>query len=117
MPRLNYLLQELVAFGIDEAVALQMMRMFTGGHFLYEDLDERAKNALKEFPAKDAIRLMKVLQKTTIENVMNKSAYLCGQMRMFRYGKIGNTWVKVFRIIPEFRIFRLSFHRKSASKY
>ena len=29
----------------------------------------------------------------------------------------GNTWVKVFRIIPEFRIFRLTFHRKSASKY
>ena len=27
------------------------------------------------------------------------------------------TWVKVFRIIPEFRILRLTFHRKSASKY
>ena len=27
-----------------------------------------------------------------------------------------NTWVKVFRIIPEFRILRLTFHRKSASK-
>ena len=26
-------------------------------------------------------------------------------------------WVKVFRIIPEFKIFRLTFHRKSASKY
>ena len=25
------------------------------------------------------------------------------------------TWVKVFRIIPEFRILRLTFHRKSAS--
>ena len=25
-------------------------------------------------------------------------------------------WVKVFRIIPEFRILRLTFHRKSASK-
>ena len=24
------------------------------------------------------------------------------------------TWVKVFRIIPEFRILRLTFHRKSA---
>ena len=27
-----------------------------------------------------------------------------------------NAWVKVFRIIPEFRILRLTFHRKSASK-
>ena len=26
-------------------------------------------------------------------------------------------WVKAFRIIPEFRILRLTFHRKSASKY
>ena len=28
-----------------------------------------------------------------------------------------HAWVKVFRIIPEFRIWRLTFHRKSASKY
>ena len=27
-----------------------------------------------------------------------------------------HAWVKVFRIIPEFRILRLTFHRKSASK-
>ena len=26
------------------------------------------------------------------------------------------SWMKVFRIIPEFRILRLTFHRKSASK-
>ena len=26
------------------------------------------------------------------------------------------SWVKVFRIIPEFKILRLTFHRKSASK-
>ena len=24
-----------------------------------------------------------------------------------------STWVKVFRIVPEFRILRLTFHRKS----
>ena len=28
-----------------------------------------------------------------------------------------DAWVKVFRIIPEFRILRLTFHRKSASEY
>ena len=27
-----------------------------------------------------------------------------------------HAWVKVFRIIPEFRILRLTFHRKAASK-
>ena len=29
---------------------------------------------------------------------------------------LGYTWVKVFRIVPEFRILRLTFHKKSASK-
>ena len=29
--------------------------------------------------------------------------------------KLLYTWVKVFRIIPEFRILRQTFHRKSAS--
>ena len=28
----------------------------------------------------------------------------------------GFSWMKVFRIIPEFRILRLTFHRKSAAK-
>ena len=27
-----------------------------------------------------------------------------------------SAWMKVFRIVPEFRILRLTFHRKSASK-
>ena len=27
------------------------------------------------------------------------------------------TWVKDFRIIPEFRILRMTFHRKSSSKF
>ena len=73
-----------MSFGIDEAVALQMMKMFSGGNLSYDDMDERAKIALKEFPSKDAICLLQVLQKTTMEHVVNKSAYLCGQMRLFR---------------------------------
>ena len=32
-------------------------------------------------------------------------------------GLITSTWGKVFRIIPELRILRLTFHTKSASKY
>ena len=28
-----------------------------------------------------------------------------------------STWMKVFRTIPEFRILRLTLHRKSASKF
>ena len=30
--------------------------------------------------------------------------------------KVRLAWVKVFKINPEFRILRLTFHRKSASK-
>ena len=30
-------------------------------------------------------------------------------------GQTYNAWVKVFRIFPEFRILRLTFHRKPAS--
>ena len=33
-----------------------------------------------------------------------------------RYSDETIAWVKVFRINPEFRILRLTFHRKSASK-
>ena len=36
--------------------------------------------------------------------------------RVGRTGRAGNSWIKVFRIIPDFRILRLTFHRKSASK-
>ena len=30
---------------------------------------------------------------------------------------VASPWVKVFRIIPEFRILKLTFHRKSAPKF
>ena len=33
-----------------------------------------------------------------------------------RWDMITTTWIKVFRSFPEFRILRLTFHRKSASK-
>ena len=35
----------------------------------------------------------------------------------FSWGFRDSAWVKVFRIIPKFRILRLTFHRKSASKF
>ena len=34
----------------------------------------------------------------------------------FQTADVMSAWVKVFRINPEFRILRLTFHRKSASK-
>ena len=44
-----------------------------------------------------------------------KSYFSCGTKANLQAGLL-NSWVKVFRIIPLFRILRLTFHRKSASK-
>ena len=43
---------------------------------------------------------------------------LCSDWRLKGYIMVllPYAWVKVFRIIPEFRILRLTFHRKSALK-
>ena len=41
----------------------------------------------------------------------------CIFYNIFSKNPISFAWVKVFRINPEFRILRLTFHRKSASKY
>ena len=41
---------------------------------------------------------------------------LCAGSNTGLYKSTRATWVKVFRIIPQFRILRLTFHRKSASK-
>ena len=39
---------------------------------------------------------------------------LCKFYNIFPKNPISYAWVKVFRINPEFRILRLTFHRKSA---
>ena len=40
----------------------------------------------------------------------------CRQSQCVQEYDLKSSWVKVFRIIPEIRILRLTFHRKSASK-
>ena len=40
---------------------------------------------------------------------------ICGNVQNMK--PVQESWVKVFRTIPEFRILRLTFHRKSASKF
>ena len=47
-----------------------------------------------------------------LADIVTSEHYRLFQVRL----KHIDTWVKVFRIIPEFRILRLTFHRKSASK-
>ena len=48
------------------------------------DLDERALDALKEFPADGGITVLKEFRESNLEHVSNKSAYLCGVMKTYR---------------------------------
>ena len=47
---------------------------------------------------------------------LTRQALLDNIFRIIKYWQDKFSWVKVFMIIPEFRILRLTFHRKSASK-
>lgn len=57
---------------------------FGAGKLLYADLDERALDALKEFPADGALAVLKQFLESSLEHVSNKSAYLCGVMKTYR---------------------------------
>ncbi|RXG58509.1 Heterogeneous nuclear ribonucleoprotein Q, partial [Armadillidium vulgare] len=51
------------------------------------DLDERALDALKEFPVEGAVTVLKQFLESNLEHVSNKSAYLCGVMKTYRQRK------------------------------
>ena len=72
-----------------------------------KDLENKIKNAkaLREKELKDAEDSVTKAKKKMEES----SKKMKGKYQV-------PTWVKVFRIIPEFRILRRTFHRKSASK-
>ena len=54
------------------------------GKLSASELDERALDALKEFNAEDAIKVLKEFSNSNLEHVTNKSAWLCGQMKTYR---------------------------------
>lgn len=58
--------------------------MGLAGILCHGDLDERALDALKEFPAEDGIGVLKEFQGSNLEHVSNKSAFLCGVMKTYR---------------------------------
>lgn len=51
---------------------------------VHADLDERALDALKEFPVEGALTVLKQFMDSNLEHVSNKSAYLCGVMKTYR---------------------------------
>lgn len=76
--------QKLIEYGLDEKVAANLDEIYKTGKLAHVDLDERALDALKEFPVDGALNVLGQFLDSNLEHVSNKSAYLCGVMKTYR---------------------------------
>ncbi|XP_025833582.1 heterogeneous nuclear ribonucleoprotein R isoform X3 [Agrilus planipennis] len=76
--------QKLLEYGLDEKVAAKLDDIYKTGKLAHVDLDERALDALKEFPVDGALNVLGQFLESNLEHVSNKSAYLCGVMKTYR---------------------------------
>ncbi|CAG7834618.1 unnamed protein product [Allacma fusca] len=76
--------KKLIQYGLDEKVAAKLDDIYNTGKLAHCDLDERALDALKEFPVDGALTVLKQFLDSNLEHVSNKSAYLCGVMKTYR---------------------------------
>ncbi|XP_076307632.1 heterogeneous nuclear ribonucleoprotein R-like isoform X1 [Tachypleus tridentatus] len=84
--------QKLLDYGLNEKVSNKLDEIFISGKLAYADLDERALDALKEFPTDGALNVLKQFLDSSLEHVSNKSAFLCGIMKMYRQkSKLGGS--------------------------
>jgi len=74
----------LVEYGINAKVANKLEQIYHSGLLQHSDLDERALDALKEFPADGGVAVLKDFVDSNLEHVSNKSAFLCGVMKTYR---------------------------------
>ena len=77
-------LNKLLEQGLDPQVADKIRYIYTTEKLRRSDLDERALDALKEFPVEDALAVLEKFLDSELEHVINKSAFLCGVMRTWR---------------------------------
>ncbi|KAL6268201.1 hypothetical protein P5V15_001310, partial [Pogonomyrmex californicus] len=75
---------KLIQYGLDEKVAAKLDEIYKTGKLAHIDLDERALDALKEFPVDGALNVLTQFLESNLEHVSNKSAYLCGVMKTYR---------------------------------
>lgn len=75
---------KLLDYGLDSKVADRLDEIFQTEKLTHEDLDQRALDALKEFPVEGALAVLKQFLESNLEHVSNKSAYLCGVMKTYR---------------------------------
>lgn len=65
-------------------VAAKLDDIYKTGKLAHAELDERALDALKEFPSDGALSVLGQFLDSNLEHVSNKSAYLCGVMKTYR---------------------------------
>jgi len=75
---------KLLEYGLDGKVADKLDEIYKTEKLSHVDLDERALDALKEFPVEGALAVLKQFLESNLEHVSNKSAYLCGVMKTYR---------------------------------
>lgn len=75
---------KLIKYGLDQKVAAKLDEIYKTGKLAHVDLDERALDALKEFPVDGALNVLGQFLDSNLEHVSNKSAYLCGVMKTYR---------------------------------
>ncbi|XP_072304134.1 heterogeneous nuclear ribonucleoprotein R-like isoform X2 [Eucyclogobius newberryi] len=78
----NY--QTLIDAGLPQKVAESLDNIFQTGLVAYEDLDERAIDALREFNEEGALTVLQQFRESDLSHVQNKSAFLCGVMKTYR---------------------------------
>ena len=67
------------------------------------DLDERAMDAIKEFPAERALDVLAEFKQSNLEHVTNKSAFLCSIMKVNRQKVKGVTNVSEQPVVAQRR--------------
>ncbi|XP_014095205.1 heterogeneous nuclear ribonucleoprotein Q isoform X4 [Bactrocera oleae] len=75
---------KLLEYGLDKKVAGKLDDIYKTGKLAHVELDERALDALKEFPVDGALNVLSQFLESNLEHVSNKSAYLCGVMKTYR---------------------------------
>ncbi|CAF4907193.1 unnamed protein product [Pieris macdunnoughi] len=76
--------RKLIEYGLDSKVAAKLDDIYKTGKLAHAELDERALDALKEFPSDGALSVLGQFLDSNLEHVSNKSAYLCGVMKTYR---------------------------------
>ncbi|KAL3884593.1 hypothetical protein ACJMK2_024724 [Sinanodonta woodiana] len=76
-------LQKLLDRGIDESVAEELLWIFKTEDIVFDDLDEAARKQMKTFSLDDVKLMITLILNSDVEYAVNKSAYLCYQMKVF----------------------------------